>query len=38
ECLRLLDEEEKLGGSVSQKIRDGAKLGLSKARDLARDG
>jgi len=33
ECLRLMDEEEKIGGKVDQKLRSRVQTGLANARD-----
>ena len=38
ECLRIMDEEEKVGGNVDQKLRGRIQVGLSKARELAKGG
>jgi tetratricopeptide (TPR) repeat protein len=38
ECLRLMDEEEKIGGTVDEKLRGRIQVSLSKARELAKGG
>jgi Tfp pilus assembly protein PilF len=38
ECMRILDEEEKVGGTVDEKLRGRVQLGLSKAQELAKGG